>query len=135
LTLVFTGTNLWNNVHIHDLTELYLLILDKALVESANGTFTTVTDPYERFYWGSAATHEWGNVAQEIAKILYKKGVVDSDKAISVPANEVHASVACNSRTVANRGLKEGWKPHYPSLENTLEEDVDGVLEADGLKK
>lgn len=135
LTLVFTGTNLWNNVHIRDLTELYLLVLDKALVERATGTLTTAADPYERFYWGSVATHQWGNVAQELAKILYKKGVVDSDKALSVPANEVPASVASNSRTVANRGLKGGWKPHHPSLEDTLEEDVDGVLEQDGLKK
>jgi len=128
------GTNLWNNVHINDLVELYLIILDKSLAERAIGTFTSVTDPYERFYWGSVATHEWGSVTHQIAKILYKKGFVDSDKAISVPANEVHPAVAGNSRTVANRGFKEGWKPHYPTLEETLEEDVDGVLEEDGLK-
>lgn len=79
-----TGTNLWNNVHIHDLAELYLISLDKALVERATGgtaITTVVTDPYERFYWGSVATHEWGNVAQGIARILYKKGLVDLDKA------------------------------------------------------
>jgi len=129
-------------VHIHDLTELYLIVLDKALVERVTGTFATTTtttaavsDPYERFYWGSVATHQWGNIAQDIAKILYKKGLVDSDKAISVPVNEVSPSVASNSRTVANRGFKEGWKPDHPSLENTLEEDVNGVLEEDGFTK
>jgi len=139
------GTNLWNNVHIHDLTELYLIVLDKALVERATGTFTAtatttttttaVSDPYERFYWGSVATHQWGNVAQDIAKILYKKGLVDSDKAISVPADEVSPAVASNSRTVANRSFKEGWKPDHPSLEDTLEEDVNGVLEEEGFTK
>lgn len=51
-----------------------------------------------------------------------------------MPVNEVSRSVATNSRTVANRGFKEG-KPHYPSLEDTLEEDVDGVLEEDALKQ
>jgi len=124
-------------VHIHDLAGLYLIVLDKALVERATGTFTAtaVSDPYERFYWGSVATHQWGNVAQDIAKILYKKGLVDSDKAISVPVNEVSSSVASNSRTVANRGFKEGWKPYHPSLENTLEEDVNSVLEEDGFTK
>lgn len=122
-------------MHVLDLTELYLIVLDKALVERATGTLTAVSDPYERFYWGSVATHQWGNVAQEIAKILYKKGLVDADKAVSVPANEVSPAVTSNSRTVANRGFKEGWKPHHPSLENTLEQDVDGVLEEYGLKQ
>ena len=73
-------------------------------------------------------THSWGGVAKALAPILFKKGVVDNDTAISAPVSELPPATTTNSRTVSNRGFKDGWKPNRPSLEETLEEDVDAVL-------
>jgi len=140
LILPSTGTNLWNNVHIHDLTDLYVIVLDKALAEQATGlTLASFPiDPYERFYWGSVGEHSWGSVAKALAPLLHAKGVVDSPEAkggivVSMDPKKseeptLSFSTGTNSRTVSNRGFKDGWKPSQKSLEETLQEDVDAVL-------
>lgn len=127
------GTNLWNNVHIADLADLYYLILEKALAERVTGPLLAEgadsdLDPYTHFYWGSVGTHSWGDVARALAPLLYKAGVVENDQAKSAPVAELPAATTTNSRTVSNRGFKDGWKPSRPSLEDTLQEDVDAVL-------
>lgn len=128
-------------MHIYDLADLYLIILDKALVERASGINTQANtvaldvDPFERWYFGSVGEHQWGDVPRKLGPLLYARGLVDTPKAVSVTVEEVSSATATNSRSVANRGFKDGWKPNRPSLEATLEEDIDGVLEKDGLKK
>jgi len=121
------GTNRWNNVHICDMTDLYTLIFEKALSERAAGTPTS-SDPYERFYFGSVRSHLWGDVAKQLAPILYAKGVVDNDQAKSVDPKELHPGVCINSHSVSNRGFHDGWVPSRATLEDTLEEDVVATL-------
>lgn len=129
-----TGTNKWNNVHIADLADLYQIVLDKALVERATGLNSNL-DPYERFYFGSVGEHTWGDVARKLAPLLHARGLVDTPEAVSAPIDDVPMSTVINSRSVANRAFKDGWKPSRPTLEETYEEDIDGVLVEDGLKQ
>jgi len=121
------GTNRWNNVHIYDLTDLYSLVFEKALIERVSGKLTS-SDPYERFYFGSVRPHVWGDVARQLALILYKKGVVDNDEAKSVDPRELDPAVCINSQSVSNRGFHDGWVPNRATLEDTLEEDIVGTL-------
>lgn len=123
-------------MHIHDLVDLYLLVLDKALVARATGINDgQKIDPFERWYFGSAGEFAWGDAARGLAPLLHARGLVNSPEAVSVPPDEVSPAVATNSRSVSNRGFKDGWKPSRPGLQDTLEEDIEGVLEVDGLKK
>lgn len=122
-----SGTNRWNNVHIYDLTELYALVFEKALGERVVGKPTS-SDPYERFYFGSVRPHVWGEVAKEVASILFAKGVVDNDQAKSIDPKELDAAICPNSQTVSNRGFHDGWVPSRATLEDTLEEDVVATL-------
>ncbi|KAG8882967.1 hypothetical protein FRB97_007454 [Tulasnella sp. 331] len=123
---VGAGTNEWNNVHIDDLMDLYTLVLDLALSDTR-----IPNSSYARFFWGSAHTHVWGEVAKDLAVFMYRKGLVDSDEVKSVTVSEYPEliGVATNSRTVANRGLRVlGWKPTGRSLKETLEEEIDLTL-------
>lgn len=115
------GTNVWNNVHIRDLTELYALVLEHALSGKNNGK------SYENFFWGSVGEHAWGDVTQALAQKLHTKGLVDSNTPRSVSLDEEPDLywTAGTSRTVSNRGFALGWKPVAPSLEVTLDEEIE----------
>lgn len=127
--LVGPGTNEWNNVHIIDLMELYTLVLGRALTNSLSNL--KPVSSYERFYWGSAATHVWGDIAKSLAVLLHKKGLVKTEevKPVTIEEQPQLLATATNSRTVANRGLHElGWKPSARSLPDSLEEEIDLTL-------
>ncbi|KZS98493.1 NAD(P)-binding protein [Sistotremastrum niveocremeum HHB9708] len=118
------GTNVWNNVHIQDLGDLYLLVLKLALSGDGSGS------PYSRFYWASAAEHAWGDVVKAMAPVLYKIRAVDAPDAFGVPLSGAPNQVftANNSRTISERGFELGWKPSRPSVFDTLEHDVKTTL-------
>lgn len=122
------GTNLWNNVHITDLVQLYNLVLKLAL--SVRAGKAPRPETFANFYFGSTAVHEWGDIARKIGPILLKKGKVEKAEARSVKYEEVEnfAALSSNSRSIAERSRALGWNPVAPSLEDTLEEDIDATL-------
>lgn len=127
------GTGEWNNVHVEDLMDLYVLVLDQAL-KSASTASSNLEKPvsgYSRFFWGSVGTHSWGEVSRGLAVHLYKRGLLDTDQVKSVTIDERPQlkTMANNSRTVANRGFKQlGWKPSRRSLMDSLDEEIELTL-------
>ncbi|KAG9044688.1 hypothetical protein FS837_007703 [Tulasnella sp. UAMH 9824] len=127
------GTNIWSNVHIDDLVDLYVLIFNLAISSRQS---RAKVDPYERFFWGSSArTHLWGEVTRVLANILYAKGIVKKEGVRSVSLEDEDfgedfglVTTSHNSQVVANRGFALGWKPHRPTLEETLEGEVEWTL-------
>jgi len=123
------GTGEWNNVHIDDLADLYVLILDDALVSGdPSENPSKAASAYGRFFWGSVGTHVWGEISKKLAVLLHKMGLVTTDEVKSVTIQEQPGLLYCsnNSRTVATRGPRVlGWKPSAKSLEDTLEEEID----------
>ncbi|TDL24606.1 NAD(P)-binding protein [Rickenella mellea] len=117
------GTNKWNNVHIHDLTDLYDLVFNLAISGK-----DTAKSPFEKFYFGSVGEHTWGEVARDIAPLLHKRGLVNSDQAISVPVSEKPGVTATTSRSVSERGFALGWKPKSKSYKESLGEDVEMTI-------
>ncbi|KIO27839.1 hypothetical protein M407DRAFT_22891 [Tulasnella calospora MUT 4182] len=126
------GTNVWSNVHIDELVDLYVLLFNLALSSRQS---REVVDPYERWFWGSSTrSHVWGDITRELAKILYAKGIVQKGvRSVSLEEAEFGQEfglviTAHNSRVVANRGFALGWRPHGPTLEETLEGEVEWTL-------
>jgi nucleoside-diphosphate-sugar epimerase len=126
------GSNRWNNVHIDDLADLYILVLQHALQNKS-----TVI-PEEEYYWGSVNDHAWGDIARLAGQILHKRGLVNTPEAKSVTKEELTEEflvyVGHNSRSVANRGTKLGWKPHRKTIEENLEEDLDATVKKYNLQ-
>ncbi|CAE6448499.1 unnamed protein product [Rhizoctonia solani] len=122
------GTNLWNNVHITDLVQLYTLVLNLAL--SVHIGETPRPEVFANFYFGSVGEHAWGDIAKKLGPILLKKGKVEKAEARSIKADEVEnfTALITNSRSIAERSRKLGWTTVAKSVEDTLEEDVDAVL-------
>ncbi|KAG8909003.1 hypothetical protein FRB99_000106 [Tulasnella sp. 403] len=124
VVIIGPGTNIWNNVHIDDLVQLYLLVFAFAI------TGVNKSVAYGNFFFGSAGQHIWGNVAKELARLLHQKGLVKDDTVRSVSAEEAPGLVgtAANSRTVANHGFALGWKPEARSLMEYLPDEVERTV-------
>ncbi|KAG8949657.1 hypothetical protein FRC04_008403 [Tulasnella sp. 424] len=125
LVQVGPGTNVWNGVYIDDLSNLYGLVLDRALSGKDQST-----DPYERFYWGSGDEYAWGDIARELARLLYARGVIrtETPKIIKIEEEPILDPTASNSRSVSNRGIALGWKLSGPPLFETLPQEVEWTL-------
>ena len=102
------GENLWANVHIDDVVELYILALEKA--------------PAGALYYAENGEETLKNVAASISRMLGFGGKTrawspqDAEAALGPKA---HSSFASNSRVRGKRSRAElGWKPRgAPVLE------------------
>lgn len=131
------GTNLWGMIHIFDISQVYLTILEAAI----NGNVPE--NPRDRYYFGESGEFTFQQVAHALGDALYAKGALPSADVSSVPADEnleevkrlMVTGLLQNSRSKGVKVRKLGWKPVHGGLKEFLEdapETVDYVL---GLPK
>ena len=101
------GENVWANVHIDDLVDLYLLALEKA--------------PAGSLYYAENGENSMREVCQAINRIYGFEG--DPQSMTIAEASEIwgegaaNYTMGSNSRARAMRARAElGWAPHRPSL-------------------
>ncbi|KAJ5765775.1 hypothetical protein N7520_005334 [Penicillium odoratum] len=112
--------SLWNNVHIHDLSDVYSLLVDAAIAGRTDDGL-----------WGAGAyyltenmEHVWGELAQQTVDSATRLGYLPEVKAepIDLDSAKRYAgfeslSWGMNSRGRARRARKIlGWNPSRPSL-------------------
>ncbi|KAG6860706.1 hypothetical protein C0995_008291 [Termitomyces sp. Mi166 len=121
------GLPWWNAVHVQDLIDLYLIILDDALSanprapRSANGFYFCPTDSYE-----------WKQLAHEIGTRLYGEGAIPTADTRSFTAEEVEDALGTwgafaygsNSRSKAIKAYNLGWKPVHGDGNDGLFESI-----------
>ncbi|WP_394827484.1 NAD-dependent epimerase/dehydratase family protein [Pendulispora albinea] len=104
------GANVWSNVHVEDLADLYLLALEKA--------------PGGAFYYAENGEADLKTVVTAVGRRL---GLPAASLSIEEAARfwgfaDAHLHLASNSRVRAKRARAElGWKPHHPSIVAWLE--------------
>jgi nucleoside-diphosphate-sugar epimerase len=104
--VVGRGVNRWSTVHIDDLAELYLLVLEKA--------------PAGAFYFAENGEVSFGEIGEAIAARL-GLGPVQSLPAESAAEkwgeSRAYYSFGSNSRVRAKRARRElGWAPRHTSV-------------------
>jgi nucleoside-diphosphate-sugar epimerase len=104
--VVGRGVNRWSTVHIDDLVELYLLVLEKA--------------PAGAFYFAENGETSFGEIGEAIAARL-GLGPVQSLPAESAAEkwgeSRAYYSFGSNSRVRAKRARRElGWAPRHTSV-------------------
>ncbi|CAD0091682.1 unnamed protein product, partial [Aureobasidium vineae] len=130
---VGAGKTFWTQIHVHDLSDLYL-----KLVEAASNGGGSATWNDEGYYFCEAGDLVWGEVAHQVAKSAHKQGFLKDDQVIEYSASEVEkikpfgsALWGCNSRCRAIRaGKLLGWEASSPSLK----EDIDATVLAEAKK-
>jgi len=118
---------IWPNVHVADLADLYILVLEGAL--------SGKIQKYGKdggWYLGIAAEHTWIKIAQSLGTLLLKRGLVDTPE-ISPFGQEIVDKYGAfgvfafgkDSRGVATRGRNLGWNPSRPDIYATLEDEIE----------
>ncbi|KAJ9132973.1 Nucleoside-diphosphate-sugar epimerase [Pleurostoma richardsiae] len=138
--VVGTGKTEWDNVHVHDLADLMVEIVEAAL-DPARGADPELFGPHGYFF-AENGTHVWGEVARWIAEEAVRQGYMAEPKTEVITLDELlkQDSIAdpswChNSKSVASRARKFlGWKPHGRSLKDEIPDIVAGEAKLLGIE-
>lgn len=119
--IVGEGKARWNNVHIEDLSNVFALLVEKAVAGDKSDEL-----------WGAKGyiltengEHVWGDLSRLVAKEAEKLGYISNPKEQSLSVDAAmddggfeSVSWGLNSRAKAIRARKLlGWKPVKPSIE------------------
>ena len=127
----------WNNVHVHDLSDLYVLLVEAAVAKN--------NDPElwggKGYFFAENGYHVWGDVSKQISEVAHKAGYISSAEVVSMTVEEASkiGGVAAptwglNSKGHAGRAAKFlGWKPHAPALKQEISSIVEGEARALGI--
>lgn len=132
------GLTEWDNVHIHDLAQLFVLLAEQA---SKNSQDLELWGE-KGYFLAENGHHVWGEVSKEVAKAAYKADYISADgtEHMSVSdAKEAYGfealSWGLNSKGYAKRARKYlGWKPQGKSLSQEIPDIVESEAKSLGLK-
>ncbi|RMZ78655.1 hypothetical protein DV738_g3724, partial [Chaetothyriales sp. CBS 135597] len=137
--VVGKGENVWHQVHVQDLSDLYVALGEAAASGSPDGSPATWNE--QGYYLAENGTFVWGRILREVANEAHKQGYLPDPKADGHSPAEVDKFfargaylVGTTSRGEAIRARKLlGWKPHRPSLQDLIPDIVASEAKALGL--
>lgn len=108
------GKNKWTEVHVHDLSALFVLLVEAAAAGGGEATWNE-----EGYYFAENGEFVWGDIAKEIAREVKKQGYMESDDLLSYDVEKANTMTpfggmkwGFNSRCRAIRARKLlGWQP------------------------
>jgi len=128
------GLARWNNVHVHDLSAVFALLVEAALDPARNGDDAGELWGARGYYFTENGEHVWGELSEAVGREAQAQGLLGADaaagpevrelsfdEAVKSPAGFEAASWGMNSRGKAVRARKVlGWKPRERSLEDEI---------------
>ncbi|KAF9266638.1 NAD(P)-binding protein [Marasmius fiardii PR-910] len=114
--MVGDGVNLWPNVDVHELADLYSLLYD-SIIKKPDQT----GHGREGFYFGASGEHSLYEVGKAIGEALVDLGISQKPEPTTFSQQEIDKYfggspyLGSNSRCVANRSKAIGWKPNKSS--------------------
>ena len=124
IPIIGEGKARWNSVHVHDLSQIFLLLVEKAVSKDTSDEL-----------WGAKGyilvengEHIWGDLARKVGAEAAKLGFISQPKEDSLSKDEAidqagfeAVSWGLNSRGTARRARKFlGWSPTQPSIEEEI---------------
>jgi nucleoside-diphosphate-sugar epimerase len=141
---VNAGKTFWSHVHVHDLSDVYLKLVENAAAGESLSEWPgkpAIWGP-EAYFFTENGDHVWGDVSQQIATEAHKQGLLKTDEVKSLTAEEAgeirlygQAIWGANSRSRASRARDAlGWKPSGPSIDDEMKAAVESEAKSLGLK-
>lgn len=134
--VVGDGENKWTEIHVQDLSNVYLALVTAAL--TPGGGKATWND--QGYYFAENGEFLWGDIGRKIAKVAYEKKYINSpdiDNVSKEQANELRPFGSylwgTNSRCKAVRARELlGWKPVQKSVFDLLPDIIEKEAVAQG---
>jgi len=138
--MVGEGKTYWSNVNVHDLSALYLKLVEEAAMGGSTREWPGKPDVWgaKGYYFAENGEHVWGDVSRAIAAAAHKQGLIKSKDVKSYSAEEANklttfgaALWGANSRSRARRAKEVlKWEPCSPALED----EIDATLAAEARR-
>lgn len=137
--VVGEGANVWTEVHVQDLSNVFLALVTAAL--SPDGGKATWND--KGYYFTENGEFVWGELAQKLAQQMFDKKLVNSAEVDHISKEEADKLRPAgsylwgtNSRCKSIRANKLfGWAPKQKGLFDSLPGIVDEEARKQGLTK
>ena len=134
------GLTEWDNVHVHDLSDLYVLFIEAALEHKSSDDAELWGK--KGYFLAENGHHVWGKVSEQVAVAAHKAGYIKTTEVKPMSVDEAKETAGfealtwgLNSKGFARRARKYlGWKPHGESLEAAIPKIVEGEAELMGMK-
>lgn len=133
---VVKGENKQTYVHIEDLSDLYILLIEAAAVGGGMATWGK-----SGYYFSSVGEQSWSNMKELIAKSAFNQGFISSDTVSEFATGQLAESAGhSNSALIYGGNAREesirarrllGWSPSRHSIFEVIPAAV--ASEADGL--
>ncbi|KXN91706.1 hypothetical protein AN958_12558 [Leucoagaricus sp. SymC.cos] len=128
--MVGKGLNIWSNVHIDDVADLYMNIFNAVNSDRQPG------HGREGYYFGENGEHTLYDVGKGIGNVLVELGECTSAEPTSFAREEIDryfggsTSLGSNSRCRGNRSRAIGWRPKMTSTDlfASLSREVEEVM-------
>lgn len=138
--MVNKGRNKWHQVHVFDLSKLYLLLGEAA---AAGGPPATWDD--QGYYLAENGSFVWGDILEAVAKQAYREGLLASSEIKQLSGNDLIElfsstsgvkAIGTDSQGQSIRGKTLlGWQPQERSLMEEIPTIVEEEARALGLIK
>ncbi|KAJ4302885.1 hypothetical protein N0V90_001776 [Kalmusia sp. IMI 367209] len=136
---VNAGQNIWHEVHVQDLSQVFLGLVVAAL-QPGGGKATWNEEGY---YFAENGEIVWGEISQRIAQIAVDRKLIETAELDDLPVEEANKLmraagflIGTNSRAKAVRARELlGWTPKQKSLEDLLPAIVEDEAKELGLLK
>jgi len=132
------GLTEWDNVHVHDLSDLWVLLVDAAVKNDPE-----MHDKLwgkDGYFLAENGHHVWGEVSKQVGDVAFEKGYIQEKGVKPMSAEEAKkaggATWGLNSKGYAKRARKYlGWTPKGKSLKDEIPDIVDQEATLLGIKK
>ncbi|PVI07128.1 NAD(P)-binding protein [Periconia macrospinosa] len=129
--IIGKGQTIWNNVHVHDLSEFFVLLTEAAVSGKHNNDAELWGE--KGYFLTNAGEHNWADLARKTGKKAVELGFVKKEGQLKEEqlskqealdrAGFEAISWGLNSRGKADRANKTlGWAPVKGTIENYVEE-------------
>ncbi|TGO20542.1 hypothetical protein BPAE_0287g00110 [Botrytis paeoniae] len=136
------GLTEWDNVHVHDLSTLFLLLAERAVSNSQSSDDVEIWNE-KGYFLAENGHHVWAEVSQQVSEDAFAKGLIKTKEVTVMNLDEAKEFVGfeaftwgLNSRGIAKRARKYlGWNPTGRSLKEEIPYIVDQEARREGLVK
>lgn len=132
--MVGNGQNIWPNVHINDVADLYAAVF-KYSVSGKKGNHGR-----QGYYFGESGEHTLWLAGQKIGLSMYKAGMTEETEPSTFTKEEIDKYfggsnyLGSNSRCRGDRSRTIGWRPRYDDqdFQDSFDEEFQVTLQKRG---
>lgn len=117
------GENVWGNIHVQDLADLYVAAMTYALEHPESTKASDASHGFETLVYTGVRQHAWRPVIEHLGDLLHQRGEVDEPSAKSIEENQGYPYMFGGNSflAVSNKTQKFGWKPKQHDIIEALD--------------